>query len=130
MWAIADKHADIFHSLIEAHADVHTANAKSFTPLMIAARNGDIEMAKVLIDAGVNVNETGPDRTHVLPFAINANQATTRHGERTCRRMRQGCFQGGRQTHWLHLLAGITISAQFTAQNDFPHAALAGSLQG
>jgi ankyrin repeat protein len=75
MWAIADKHADIFHSLIEAHADVHTANAKSFTPLMIAARNGDIEMAKVLIDAGVNVNETGPDRTHVLPFAINAGQA-------------------------------------------------------
>ena len=75
MWAIADKHEDVFHSLIEAHADAHTANAKSFTPLMIAARNGDIEMAKVLIAAGVNVNETGPDRTHVLPFSINAGQA-------------------------------------------------------
>lgn len=75
MWAIADKHHDIFHTLIEAHADVHTPNAKSFTPLMIAARNGDIEMAKVLIAAGVNVNETGADGTHVLPFAINAGQA-------------------------------------------------------
>jgi ankyrin repeat protein len=75
MWAIADRHDNIFRSLIEAHADVHTANAKSFTPLMIAARNGDIEMAKVLIAAGVNVNETGPDGTSVLPFAINAGQA-------------------------------------------------------
>ena len=75
MWAIADQHADVFRVLIEAHADVHTANAKSFTPLMIAARNGDIEVAKALIAAGVNVNETGPDRTHVLPFAINAGQA-------------------------------------------------------
>ena len=60
------QHEDVFHSLIEAHADAHTADAKSFTPLMIAARNGDIEMAKVLIAAGVNVNETGPDRTHML----------------------------------------------------------------
>src|SRR5262249_38619348 len=67
MWAIADQHADVFRVLIEAHADVHTANAKSFTPLMIAARNGDIEIAKALIAAGVNVNETGPDQTHVLP---------------------------------------------------------------
>ena len=74
MWSIADQHGDIFRSLIEAHADVHTPNAKSFTPLMIAARNGDIEMAKVLIAAGVNVNETGPDGTHVLPYAINGGQ--------------------------------------------------------
>ena len=74
MWAIADQHDAVFRVLIEAHADVHTANAKSFTPLMIAARNGDIEVAKALIAAGVNVNETGPDRTHVLPFAINAGQ--------------------------------------------------------
>jgi ankyrin repeat protein len=42
---------------------------------MIAARNGDIEVAKALIAAGVNVNETGPDGTHVLPFAINVGQA-------------------------------------------------------
>jgi uncharacterized protein len=75
MWAIADKHDDVFRVLIEAHANVHTANAKSFTPLMIAARNGDIEVAKALIAAGVNVNETGPDGTYVLPFAINAGQA-------------------------------------------------------
>jgi uncharacterized protein len=74
MWAIADGHSDIFRVFLEVHADVHAANTKSFTPLIIAARNGDIEMAKALIAAGVNVNETGPDGTHVLPYAINANQ--------------------------------------------------------
>ena len=75
MWALADQHSDIVRSLIEAHVNVQTPNAKSFTPLMIAARNGDIEMAKLLIAAGVKVNETGPDGTHVLPYTINAGQS-------------------------------------------------------
>jgi uncharacterized protein len=75
MWAIADQHTDVFRVLVEAHANLRSANARSFTPLMIAARNGDIEVAKALLDAGVNVNETGADGTHVLPFAINAGQA-------------------------------------------------------
>ena len=74
MWAVADQHGDIVRSLIEAHVNVQAPNAKSFTPLMLAARNGDIEMAKLLIAAGVKVNETGPDGTHVLPYAISSGQ--------------------------------------------------------
>ena len=38
---------------------------------MFAARNGDIEMAKILMAAGVKVNETGSDETHAFAaFAI------------------------------------------------------------
>ena len=41
-----------------------------FTPLLFAAADGDIELAETLIAAGVNVNETGVDGTHALPYAI------------------------------------------------------------
>jgi ankyrin repeat protein len=48
---------------------------KGITPLMIAARIGDIEMAKTLITAGVDVNEAGTDGIHVLPFSIVTGQS-------------------------------------------------------
>jgi ankyrin repeat protein len=73
-WAVADRNRDIAKALIEAHADVHPGIAKGFTPLLFAARNGDIEMAKILIAAGVGVNETGSDGTHALPLAIKYGQ--------------------------------------------------------
>jgi len=60
--------------LIAAHADVHASTDKGFTPLLYAARNGDIEMAKILIASGVDVNETGTDGTHALPLAIVKGQ--------------------------------------------------------
>jgi ankyrin repeat protein len=76
MWAIAGSHRDFTSLLIEASADVHYSTVKGFTPLLFAARAGDIEAAKMLIAAGVNVNETGSDRTHALPYAItNAQDA-------------------------------------------------------
>ena len=63
--------ATVARLLIEGQAPTSTvSSAKGFTPLMFAARNGDIEMAKMLIAAGANVNEPGADGTHVLPFAI------------------------------------------------------------
>ena len=75
MWAVSDRNREIAKVLIDAHADVHTSTNKGFTPLLFAARNGDIEMAKILIAAGVNVNEAGSDGTHALPLAIRDNQA-------------------------------------------------------
>ena len=55
---------------------MHRSTSKGFTPLLFAARSGDIEAAKLLIAAGVGVNETGTDRTHALPYAItNAQDA-------------------------------------------------------
>ena len=48
--------------------------ADGFTALLFAAGNGDIEMAEILIHAGVDVNETGVDGTHALPYAITTGQ--------------------------------------------------------
>jgi uncharacterized protein len=75
MWAVQDRNQEIAKVLIQAHADVHTSTAKGFTPLLFAARNGDIEMAKLLLGAGVDVNEAGSDGTHALPLAILSSQA-------------------------------------------------------
>ncbi len=70
MWAVAEPHPDIVRALLDAGADPHTSTAKGFPPLLFAAGNGDIEMAETLIAAGVDVNETGVDGTHALPYAI------------------------------------------------------------
>lgn len=74
MWATAERHVDVVGLLIEAKADVHAASAVGFTPLLFAARNGDIEAARLLVAAGVGTNETGSDGTHALPLAITSGQ--------------------------------------------------------
>jgi ankyrin repeat protein len=75
MWAVAGRHPDIARVLIQARADVHISTDKGFTPLLIAARNGDIEMAKTLLAAGVHVDEAGSDGIHALPLSIVVGQA-------------------------------------------------------
>ena len=70
MWALAAPHPDIARLLLDRGANPVRATTPGFTPLMFAARNGDIEMAEALIAAGVDVNTTSDDGTHVLPFAI------------------------------------------------------------
>lgn len=70
MWAAAEGHVDIVRTLVENRADVHAGSRRGFTPLLHAARNGDIETATVLLAAGVDVNETGGDGTHALPLSI------------------------------------------------------------
>ena len=70
MWAAAEGHLDVVRALVENGADVHGSSQRGFTPLLHAARNGDIETAKVLIAAGVGANEAGSDGTHALPLAI------------------------------------------------------------
>ena len=70
MWAIAAPHRDIVMVLLENDAAVGVSSAKGMTPLLTAARSGDIETAKLLIAAGAGVNDLGSDGTHALPFAI------------------------------------------------------------
>ena len=74
MWAISEAHPEVVDQLLEAGADPHTSTTKGFTPLMYGVRNGDIEAIKTLFAAGVDVNETGADDTHALPFAIVSSQ--------------------------------------------------------
>ena len=75
MWGLAAPHPDVVRLLLERGADPTLETTAGFTPLMFAARNGDVAMARALIAAGVDVNAPGADGTHVLPLAIIAGQA-------------------------------------------------------
>ena len=70
MWAVSEPHPEIVRLLLDAGADPHLSTTKGFTPLMFAARNGDVATAEALLATGVDVNAASADGTHVLPFAI------------------------------------------------------------
>lgn len=79
MWAVAQKHPEVTRVLLAHHADVHAkSDAWDYvmavsphgyleynkaiphgndTPLLFAARAGDLESAKMLVAAGADVNE-------------------------------------------------------------------------
>ena len=56
MWATAERHPDVVRVLIEHGADVRAATRHGFTALHFAAREGDMEIARMLLAAGVDVD--------------------------------------------------------------------------
>ena len=99
MWAVSENHADAARLLIGAGADVNArsnyvaaANGRGFegrtpvatrndpkveefasgwlTPLMLAAREGNVEMARILADAGADVNAVAGDGKTALALSI------------------------------------------------------------
>lgn len=99
MWAAAEKHADVVKILIEHGANVNaksyyvpSASGRGFegttpvapkpdqkiaefasgmlTPLMFAAREGDLESARLLVNAGADVNARGGDGKDALSLAL------------------------------------------------------------
>jgi ankyrin len=99
MWAAAEHHSDAVKLLIDAGADVNArtkfvgaANGRGFegrapkadaagqkpedfasgwlTPLMFAAREGDVNSARLLVAAGADVNALGGDGKNALSLAI------------------------------------------------------------
>jgi ankyrin repeat protein len=56
MWAAAEHHPDVVRLLVEAGADLGAHTKKGFTALHFAAREGDLESARQVLAAGVNVN--------------------------------------------------------------------------
>ncbi len=90
MWAAAERHTDVVKLLLEHGADwkvidsyretklpkLSAASSISpfarggFTAFHFAAREGDIETAKVMLDAGVDINVTDIDGTSGLVVAI------------------------------------------------------------
>jgi ankyrin repeat protein len=99
MWAVAEAHAEAAKLLIGAGADVNArsnyvaaANGRGFegrtpvgnrtdpkseefasgwlTPLMFAAREGVVELATLLVDAGADVNAVAGDGKTALSLAI------------------------------------------------------------
>ena len=89
MWAAERNNTAVVHVLAELGADIHarTDNLSSvrgrtfasvpptgFTPLLFAARGGHLEAARVLLDAGANVNDAVSDGQSALVIAAaNAN---------------------------------------------------------
>ena len=94
MWAAAQGQSEAVAALVKAGADLHarsrvyqqtvtsevtqragreelnyTVPRGGMTPLLFAARSGDVETARVLVDAGADKNETMPDGTPALTLA-------------------------------------------------------------
>jgi ankyrin repeat protein len=97
MWAAAQSHPEAVAALLEAGADVR-ARSRSYmqtvtsevtqragreelnytvprggsTPLLFAARSGDAESVKLLVEGGADVNETMPDGASALVIAAHS----------------------------------------------------------
>jgi len=56
MWAAAEHHPEIVRTLIDSKADLRARTKSGFTVLHFAARVGDIESARLLLAAGVDIN--------------------------------------------------------------------------
>ncbi len=96
MWAAAEHHPQVVKALLEHGADwkvqssfretkipkLSTASSISpisrggLTAFLFAARDGDIESAKVMLDAGVDINQTDVDGTSGLVVGIMNKQYT------------------------------------------------------
>jgi ankyrin repeat protein len=100
MWAVSNQHPEIVRLLVAAGADVqarsevrprvvHTGNRfgdrnesrgvatlelGGFTPLLFAARQGDLESARILLDAGAKVDDVAPIGATALVVAAHSGQ--------------------------------------------------------
>lgn len=91
MWAAARGHDAVVRALTRAGADLHarTAVSRRFlnvgnvgsgtwveaggtTPLLFVARNGDVESARALIEAGARVNDAAADGNSPLVLAAHS----------------------------------------------------------
>jgi ankyrin len=104
MWAVANKHSDITKVLIAKGADIKARSAVrthvyimggnrgagnasrdtpisemadgGSTPLLFAARSGDLESAKLLVAAGADVKDTSADQNTALIIAAHSGSAS------------------------------------------------------
>jgi ankyrin repeat protein len=99
MWAVSERHPDVVRELLEAGADVHARSKTSsryvllccqdfqgdseggsytqeggFTPLLFAAREGDVESATRLLAAGANIEDLAPTGTSALVLAAHSDR--------------------------------------------------------
>jgi ankyrin repeat protein len=56
MWAATERHAEVVKTLIEHKADLQARTKKGFSALHFAAREGDLDIARLLLAAGVDIN--------------------------------------------------------------------------
>lgn len=106
MWAVAERHPEAVRALLEHGADVHARSSVrhrlvnipaqvpggranpayylgaveegqgGFTPLLFAARQGDLESARLLVAAGANVNDAAPNGASALVVAAHSGHGS------------------------------------------------------
>ncbi len=69
MWALSQRQSAVVEELIKGGADVHTGSKTGFTPLMVAAQQGDQDSARILLRAGAKPNVAQP-KTGLTPLMI------------------------------------------------------------
>ncbi len=100
MWAVSEQRADVVQALIEGGADIRARSRirkevvdmggeedagnettagtiideGGFTPLLFAARTGNVDAARLLLAAGADVNDMKPDRATALVVAAHSAQ--------------------------------------------------------
>jgi uncharacterized protein len=99
MWAAAEKHPDVVRLLLDAGADIrarsrtyaqtvtsevtqrlgreelnYTVMRGGSTPLLFAARSGDVESVRLLLAAGADVNDALPNGMSALTLAAHSGQ--------------------------------------------------------
>ena len=65
MWALSEKHLDVVRVLMAHGADVSARSKAGFTPLLFAAREGDLDAVRFLLPS-TNVQEAAADGTTAL----------------------------------------------------------------
>ena len=99
MWAVSQRHARVVEILLDAGADVHArsrvrpvvvahsprtgapgavavVDEGGFTPLLFAARTGDLASARSLLAAGADSDDTAPAGTSALVVATHSGHGT------------------------------------------------------
>jgi ankyrin repeat protein len=81
MWAVSERHPAVVKVLLERGADAHATtvthltgraaarDVTGYTPLLFAARVGDLLSARMLLDAGANQDDAASDRLSALGLA-------------------------------------------------------------
>ena len=127
MWAVAQQHPAVVRVLIEHGADIHARTAVwdqlentagntnptgnfrrahgGSTPLLFAARHGDVETARVLVEAGADVNDTAASGTSALVIAAHSG-----HGRLAIHLLEQGADPNAAEAGYTALHAAVLRS--------------------
>jgi ankyrin repeat protein len=76
MWAIAQDYPEVARLLVEHGAEIEARSTTGFTPLLFAARVGDLESARLLLARGVNVNDVVPATERPRPTPPRRTEAS------------------------------------------------------
>jgi len=69
MWAVSEHQSAVTEELVRHGADVNARSKTGFTALMFAAQQGDVDSARILLDAKANPNDVIP-KSGATPLII------------------------------------------------------------